>query len=71
MQGREKPILIITGERDDRIPLSYVVSCADIMRNSGARVEMSAYADADHFLVFSHRDHFLEQLSDWLKRQSR
>ena len=71
VQAREKPVLIITGEHDDRVPLPYVLGCAEIMKSSGARVEMSAYADADHFLVFSHRDHFLEQLSDWLKRQSR
>jgi len=71
VHSRERPILIITGEHDDRIPLPYVVACAEIMKSSGARVEMSAYADADHFLVFSHREHFLEQLTDWLKRQSR
>jgi pimeloyl-ACP methyl ester carboxylesterase len=65
-----KPILIITGEQDDRVPLSYVTSCADAMKHSRANVELITYPDADHFLVFSHRDRFLAQFSDWLKRHS-
>lgn len=69
IQGRDKPVLIITGENDDRVPLPYVLSCAEIMKSAGARVSMSAYPDADHFLIFSHRDHFLEQLSEWLRTQ--
>jgi predicted esterase len=70
IQGRDKPVLIITGQDDDRVPLPFVVTCAGIMKSAGARVEMSAYAGADHFLVFSHRERFLEQMSDWLGRQS-
>ena len=67
-QWRDKPVLIITGETDDRVPLSYVNSYASSMRNSGARIEMSTYEDADHFLFFSHRDRCLEQLAGWLKQ---
>ena len=70
IQERDKPVLVITGENDDRVPLSYVMNCAGIMKSAGAHVEMSAYAGADHFLVFSHRERLLEQLSDWLERQS-
>lgn len=66
-QWRGKPVLIITGETDDRVPLPYVNAAAATMRDSGASVEMSAYADADHFLLFSHRARFQEQLSGWLK----
>jgi len=68
-QWRDKPVLIITGQSDDRVPLPYVESCAELMKSAGARVEMSTYAGADHFLVFSHRERFLKQLSDWLGRQ--
>lgn len=70
LHWRDKPVLIVTGEKDDRVPLPYVRTCAEIMRNAGARVDMSSYSDADHFLIFSHRDEFLEQLSAWLKRHS-
>lgn len=69
-QARDKPVFIITGQEDDRIPLPYVQTCAGLMKSAGAHVEMSAYPGADHFLVFSHRQRFLEQLSDWLWRQS-
>ena len=69
-QWRDKPVLIVTGQEDDRVPLPYVVTCAGIMKSAGARVEMSAYAGADHFLVFGHRERFVQQLSDWLGRQS-
>jgi predicted esterase len=69
-QAPAKPVLIITGEEDDRVPLPHVTTCAGIMKTAGAHVEMSAYAGADHFLVFSHRERFLKQLSDWLARQS-
>jgi pimeloyl-ACP methyl ester carboxylesterase len=69
-QWRDKPVLVITGETDDRVPLAYVNGIAATMRNSGASVEMSTYPNADHFLFFSHRDQCLEQLSAWVKRHS-
>jgi predicted esterase len=65
----DKPVLIVTGKEDDRVPLPFVVTCAGIMKKAGAHVEMNAYAGADHILVFSHRERFLKQLSDWLGRQ--
>lgn len=70
IQGRDKPVLIITGQNDDRVPLSYVKSCAALMKSAGAQVQMSVYEGADHFLVFSQRERFLKQLSEWLERQS-
>ncbi|MEO5715088.1 MAG: prolyl oligopeptidase family serine peptidase [Luteolibacter sp.] len=69
-QWRDKPVLIITGAADDRVPLRYVSGYASRMRNSGARIEMNTYESADHFLFFSHRDRCLEQLSSWLKQHS-
>jgi predicted esterase len=69
-QWRDKPVLIITGQDDDRVPLPYVETCVGHMKTAGAHVEMTAYPGADHFLVFSHREPFREQLSNWLRRQS-
>jgi len=68
-QWRDKPVLVITGADDDRVPLRYVNSYASSMRNSGVGVEMSTYETADHFLFFSHRDRCLKELSAWLRRQ--
>jgi pimeloyl-ACP methyl ester carboxylesterase len=69
-QWRDKPVLVVTGDADDRVPLPYVTSWAGLMRTARARVEMSTYAAADHFLLFSHRDKFLRELSAWLKQHS-
>jgi pimeloyl-ACP methyl ester carboxylesterase len=66
-QWRGKPVLVITGEADDRVPLWYVNRYASSMRSAGARIEMSSYQRADHFLFFSHRDRCLGQLVSWLK----
>lgn len=68
-QWRGKPVLVITGDSDDRVPLWFVNRYASSMRNAGARVETSTYENADHFLFFSHRDRCLAQLSDWLKQR--
>lgn len=65
-QWRDKPVLVITGTADDRVPLSYVNGYASGMRKSGVGIEMSTYDSADHFLFFSHRDRCLEQLSGWI-----
>ena len=64
-----KPVLVITGEEDDRVPRDYVEDCAALMRNSDTNVEMTTYPGANHFLFFSHRDRFLKQFSEWLARQ--
>ncbi len=68
-QWRGKPVLVISGDADDRVPLWFVNRYAATLRGSEAKVEISAYENADHFLFFSHRDRCLAQLSDWLKRQ--
>jgi pimeloyl-ACP methyl ester carboxylesterase len=70
LHWRDKPVLIVTGEKDNRVPLPYVLTCAKIMRSTGAKVDMTTYSDADHLLIFSHRDEFLEQLSAWVKLHS-
>jgi len=67
---RDKPVLIVTGEKDNRVPLQYVHTCAKIMRSAGTKVDMTTYSDADHLLIFTHRDEFLEQLSAWVKLHS-
>jgi poly(3-hydroxybutyrate) depolymerase len=66
-QWRGRPALIITGDADDRVVPQYVIRYATSLRDSGARIEMSTYEGADHFLFFSHRDRCLVQLSNWLK----
>lgn len=66
----EKPVLIITGEDDNRVPVAYVKECAATMRKAGAAVDMSTYANANHFLFFNHRERCLKELSSWLAKQN-
>lgn len=66
-QWKDKPVLIISGKADDRVPLDFVTRCADTMGKAGARVEMTAYDNSDHFLFFSDRDRYITQLTSWLK----
>jgi predicted esterase len=65
-QGR--PLLVITGEEDDRVPVTYVKQCVEVMRKAKASVTLSVYPQTNHFLVFSHREQFLKELSEWVGR---
>jgi pimeloyl-ACP methyl ester carboxylesterase len=61
-----KPVLVISGAEDDRVPLSYVKESVAILKTAGASVEFSIYDDANHFLFFSHRERCLPEMKDWL-----
>jgi dipeptidyl aminopeptidase/acylaminoacyl peptidase len=65
---REKPMLVITGESDDRVPVGYVKDLVKVIRNAGANVDLNVYPQANHFLFFSHRDRCLKELSSWLEQ---
>ena len=62
-----KPVLVLTGRNDDRVPLAYEQSCADMMTHAGALVDMKTFDDADHFLLFSHRREMIATLRAWLE----
>lgn len=67
---KSKPILIITGKMDDRVPIDYVQGMADSIQSVGGITTMKAIDDADHFMLFSHRDIVLAEISQWLKQHS-
>ena len=62
-----RPVLIITGESDERIPLSYVRERALQMEGAGISVTYITYPGEDHFLFFSQLDSVLSDISRWLK----
>lgn len=66
---RGKPVLVISGELDDRVPITYVRQCADVMRRTGIKVHLSAYPGANHFLLFSHRELWREEVAAWVKEK--
>jgi predicted esterase len=69
-QCRDRPVLVLTGAGDDRIPLDYVETNVRQMEQRGVRVEMQVFTDANHFLIFSHRRKMIDALLQWLARKS-
>lgn len=63
-QGR--PILVITGAADERIPLSYVQQCTATFKAGGIAVTERVYPDETHFLFFSQPEAVLSDISTWL-----
>lgn len=66
---RGRPIHILTGAVDDRVPLDFVYQAADTLRSGGADLSLRTVENADHFLLFSHQTEVLRQIEDWLAPQ--
>jgi len=64
---RDKPILVISGIQDDRIPIDYLESGVGMMTATGAHVAFEKIDQADHFMLFSHRARVVRTITDWLK----
>lgn len=66
-QCRDRPVFVLTGEIDDRVPLSYVEENVTAMNRVGVRPRLQAVSKADHFLVFSHQALVVDALVSWLQ----
>jgi pimeloyl-ACP methyl ester carboxylesterase len=64
-QGR--PVLIIHGDQDRRIPAQYVRERAQKLSQAGVDVTYREFANEDHFLLFSQPDAVLKMLQEWLE----
>lgn len=62
----ERPVLVITGEADERIPFDYVRNRVAGMQNGGIIVTTAYYPNEDHFLTFSQPESLMEDVADWL-----
>jgi len=63
---RNRPVLVVTGDQDDRVPLSYVERQVQVMEQGRARVRLETITPADHFLMFTHRAQVEKLLVNWL-----
>jgi phospholipase/carboxylesterase len=63
---RDRPILVVTGEADDRIPVGYVRQRAANLRAGGVQVTQVIYPGEDHFLIFSQAEKVMGDVSRWL-----
>lgn len=63
---RDRPVLVLTGEADERVSYSYVAKRIANLQAAGVSVTHKAYPSADHFLFFSQADEVLDDISHWL-----
>jgi predicted esterase len=70
-QWRDRPVLVIAGEADERIPYDYVTKRITLLKAAGVDVTQSAYPGEDHFLFFSQADNVLNDISQWLTDANR
>ncbi len=61
-----RPVLVIHGDGDDRIPIHFVDEAVSVMRRGGALVTYEVLAGEDHFLFFSALDRALADLGAWV-----
>ncbi len=61
-----RPVLVISGETDNRIPLAYVEQRVAVMQQASIDVTPIIYPNEDHFLVFSQPEAIMNDVADWL-----
>ena len=64
---RGRPVLVITGRQDDRVPFDYVSGGVDSMKQAGVAVTLQPVDQANHFMLFSHQDQVLSTIIEWLR----
>ena len=69
-QCHGQAVFVMTGERDDRVPLDSVGDNIAEMARAGVAARLRTVSDADHFLIFSHRALVVDSLGDWLQENS-
>lgn len=65
-----RPVLIVSGGSDDRVPWDYVSGYAVKLRSGGCSVTTRVFAEDDHFLFFRKRNEILLMINEWLRAGS-
>ena len=64
---QDNQVLVISGQKDDRVPFAYVSEQAARLTKAEVIVTLVPVADADHFMVFSHRELVCSTITSWLR----
>lgn len=64
-----RPLLLVHGARDARVPVAAARALARATAEHGGRAELVEVADGDHFILLSHEAHVVRLLLDWLRAQ--
>jgi pimeloyl-ACP methyl ester carboxylesterase len=67
---RDRPMLFITGQLDERVSVGYVEGRVATLKAGGVRVTSRIYPDEDHFLIFSQAEAVFEVIAAWLAEES-
>lgn len=68
-QWQGRPVLVVTGAKDNRVTHDYVTSVVDMLEGGQINVSFKTIEDADHFMLFSHRKAVVRLMSNWLQPQ--
>ncbi len=64
---RDRPVLVIHGTDDRRIPHELIAENVTLLREGGVDVDFLSYDGQDHFLMFDARERLLQDIDTWLK----
>jgi len=64
-----RPVLIVTGQADERVPVAYVTERAKRLERGGVAVKSIIYPEEDHFLFFAQRERVIADVSRWLRAE--
>lgn len=62
-----RPVLILSGQNDDRVPWSYVDGYAVKLEKVGMKVTKRAFEGKDHFLFFRRQNEILNEVRRWIE----
>jgi len=63
---KDKPILVLHGTADNRIPVRYIRGVIALMSGAGMRVDEQIYDGQTHFLFFTMRTQVQARIGTWL-----
>ena len=66
---RGRPVLVISGILDDRVPFNYVAATVEMMQRAGIAVTLKPVDNAGHFMLFSHRGDVIKTITGWLRER--
>jgi pimeloyl-ACP methyl ester carboxylesterase len=64
-----RPVLVVTGQADERVPVAYVTERAKRLERGGVAVKSILYPNEDHFLFFAQRERVIADVSRWLRAE--
>ncbi|MFK7802458.1 MAG: alpha/beta hydrolase family protein [Anaerolineae bacterium] len=65
---RGRPVLLIHGEQDLRMPMNYLNQHIGFMENGEIDLKTVLYSEEDHFLFFAQREELMETIAHWIAK---